>query len=232
MAKSTAHLQEEGGARASLRPKVKGQAIKVAETILKKRYSDLAEKAERARSLRAAKRVRVSPRRCMLSLEGATSVRSCARLRVSLQTKKLDLHTNKVKSAQFFVKRSLEKIKDSKRCSWGSLRQSSEQSEASRLFRLDEDVCLVIVFSDKGTNERGPPRLRDNPLREFTASSETTVAVEARRLLQSLRLDSFLLEVENVVQTAEGARKAKASFPSKGTDASSLGFSFCSLFRN
>lgn len=79
-------LQEPGGARGQLRPRVEGQTLKVAETVLKRRHEDLQEKAERAKEMRRLKRAR-----------------------------KISLQTNTVKSAQHFVKKALAAAQDRKR---------------------------------------------------------------------------------------------------------------------
>ncbi|XP_026192090.1 60S ribosomal protein L7-3 [Cyclospora cayetanensis] len=100
MVKGTEHLQEAGGARGALRPRVAGESLKVAETILKKRQQDLKEKAKRAKALSQFKRA-----------------------------KKASLHTNKVKSAQHFVKKALLAMQDSKRVRVQRNRKAKQQRQ-------------------------------------------------------------------------------------------------------
>lgn len=56
------HLQEEGSARVALRPRNHGEALKVAETVLRRRSQNLQEKAARAKKIRGLKRVGLSLR--------------------------------------------------------------------------------------------------------------------------------------------------------------------------
>nr|AET50854.1 hypothetical protein [Eimeria tenella] len=85
MTKGTEHLQEVGGARGQLRPRVEGQPLKIAETVLRKRRQDLESRAKRAEALAKAKRARKKA------------------------------HRPEVKTAQYFVKKALLAMKDSKR---------------------------------------------------------------------------------------------------------------------
>ncbi|PHJ19599.1 60s ribosomal protein l7, partial [Cystoisospora suis] len=80
------HLQEEGSARVTLRPRNPGEALKVAETVLRKRSQNLQEKAARAKKIRSLKR-NASRRE----------------------------HQQTIKSAQYFVKRARLQSLDNKR---------------------------------------------------------------------------------------------------------------------
>lgn len=55
---NTEHLQQQGGARGLLRPRIEGQSLKIAETVLKKRREDVAAREERAATIKKEKRAR------------------------------------------------------------------------------------------------------------------------------------------------------------------------------
>ncbi|PFH31501.1 putative 60S ribosomal protein L7-B [Besnoitia besnoiti] len=82
----TSALQVEGGAKLQLRPRNPGEALKVAQTVLRRREQNLEEKAARAKKIRGMKRRRDR-----------------------------DCHKQVIKSAQYFVKRAQLRSVDNKR---------------------------------------------------------------------------------------------------------------------
>ncbi|KAL8269637.1 hypothetical protein Esti_006436 [Eimeria stiedai] len=60
MTEDVEHLQQAGGARGRLKPRIEGQSLKIAETILRKRRTDIKEKAQRAHNLRKLRKARFS----------------------------------------------------------------------------------------------------------------------------------------------------------------------------
>ena len=76
MTEETQHLQETGGARGQLRPRVEGQPLKIAETVLKRRQQDKLAREERAQSIAQAKRVRTLAECSSSSSSSSISIRS------------------------------------------------------------------------------------------------------------------------------------------------------------
>ncbi|CDJ34472.1 ribosomal protein L7, putative [Eimeria mitis] len=59
MVEDVQHLQQVGGARGQLKPRVDGESLKIAETVLKRRQQDEFARKERAQAIAEAKKVSI-----------------------------------------------------------------------------------------------------------------------------------------------------------------------------